>query len=676
MTPAIPRIIGPNFGCPHLVSPATLVESGVEIVLALPVSEDPPTVDYRVEASGQGLSFDLFLSDPIPVDDDQLPVALDTVEQTRRQISTCLRHGVFAGQARFWVFRAKAKKEPPVQRRINLFDLRLSRGDTPLHIVLHALCLRQPAGDVRFVHLTDLHVAARNDIWANEVNRSINASAGGRIDFLNFNDHVRKFVLWANAEADAGRLDLVVALGDLVDFVFHGLTEAEPGDNNWTTLFQILSSLRVPIFTTLGNHDWRPYPYNPTFNPWIFGLEKKDAAKFDYFYYDSSDLVAKRVLALNDKLIAEGSPILAQTWWHSAVSNFVRWVEIAMERGTTRVLSFAGKYLKQALAIAFAVGQTTGLWIFGRDTIWIGIVLLLMVMVLTPMLRQWIGSRLREKIEMLFSIETGAAHLRDYFLNFCPYFNYAVRVENCYFLVLDTGYDVFTGQSFWDDGAKKLGPVSVRDNIIAGSPDTMGFFPPNEHYHYSQIAWIEQVLDCIRLSHGGQTVDSPRQCRVFACVHTPPANLSPKQKDRAESQPAPVFMKRALIGGYDIRFGTINHYLSEFYYLCLGYQQCELTRPTGPGVDAVFAGHAHWSIEFKIEKGAAGAGDWDPIVWFGRFSPQVEAGAGAPNEYWGPLLLQTGACGPRSEMNPHPPNFRYVTVEPDLRVTTLAPRHL
>jgi hypothetical protein len=54
-----------------------------------------------------------------------------------------------------------------------------------------------------------------------------------------------------------------------------------------------------------------------------------------------------------------------------------------------------------------------------------------------------------------------------------PYFNYAFRLENCYFLVPDTGHDCLTAQSFWDDGGKKVYRIRVRDNILGGSPDTM-----------------------------------------------------------------------------------------------------------------------------------------------------------------------------------------------------------
>jgi len=246
-------------------------------------------------------------------------------------------------------------------------------------------------------------------------------------------------------------------------------------------------------------------------------------------------------------------------------------------------------------------------------------------------------------------------------------------LERSYFLILDTGHDCLTAESFWDNGAKKLGPLSVDDNIIGGSPDTMAFYPPNEHYPYSQIAWMEQVLTCINSRHP-QSAGTSRPCRIFVGVHTPPANISKKARVTADerSNKGPFMVTHDI----DIRYGTINHYLSQFYYLCLGYREGELAKPPGPVVDAIFAGHAHWSIEFKLCKPEAQSDGWNPEVWYGRFSEKVERSDGDPAAWWGPLLLQTGACGPPSDTDPKTPNFRYVTVGPDLGVHHLRPRNL
>jgi hypothetical protein len=360
----------------------------------------------------------------------------------------------------------------------------------------------------------------------------------------------------------------------------------------------------------------------------------------------------------------------------------VRRIELAWDHVFTRLHAVLGKYVWKAIVALFAtgvVGHGGAVLFYNRRVLspaWI-ILALIVVAVALFVLRNWFWDQLRHKITALLGIETSSDTLRDYFLRINPYFNYAIRLENCYFLILDTGHDCLTGQSFWDDGGKKLGPISVRDNIIGGSPDTMAFFPPNQYYHYSQIAWLEAVLDLIHRQRN-QSAGTPRNCRVFVCVHTPPANLSKDKRGKADQLLAeaggnPVLMERK---AFDVRYGTINHYLSQFYYLCLGFREVNQQDPFGPGVDVVLAGHAHWSIEFRLRRpGNAGAA-WDPLIDYGKFSESVEQHPDPPHEWWGPLLLQTGACGPPSATDPDTPNFRYITVDAHLLIRTLRPRHL
>jgi len=67
---------------------------------------------------------------------------------------------------------------------------------------------------------------------------------------------------------------------------------------------------------------------------------------------------------------------------------------------------------------------------------------------------------------------------------------------------------------------------------------------------------------------------------------------------------------------------------------------------------------------------------WDPLIYYGKFSERVEQHPDPPHEWWGPLLLQTGACGPPSDSDPETPNFRYISVDDHLLIRTLRPRHL
>jgi hypothetical protein len=722
MVPAtLPRILSPNLGCPEIVSPEALFGTGIRVVLALPSAESPSGQGYLLKAecsyTGEGASFNLTLGDATELSDDTLPEKFDDVSDSRQVLSTTLRTAVFEGKARFWSFRVRADKKLGSEylrqtekgsRRATLYDLGLYRGSDLLSTTKHAIFLRPSSATVRFIHLTDLHTATRNDLWAKEIKSIVYPVPTDRqLKFINFNDHLRKFIGRANEFADSGELDFVLALGDLVDFIQLGIQKGDPGPNNWQGLLELLlgssdetargnRGLRVPLFTTLGNHDWRPYPYPPEVNAAIFGLNSKEASQFDYLYHDTSEVVGKRIAEVHSQLISEGSPILAETWWRSVVGWGLRRIELGIDHLSTRIYALVGKYawtLISALLTAGVIGQgrtilsaegapggILGALYHNRpSTLYIasGLVVLAIAMIA---FKDWFGDQLRKKITALVSIETSVATLRDYFLCFNPYFNYAIRVEDCYFLILDTGHDCLTGQSFWDDGGKKLGPITVRDNIIGGSPDTMAFFPPNEYYPYSQINWLEANLKLISHTHA-QKAGAPRNCRVVVCVHTPPANLSKQDCRRAdqllsENNGNPVLMKRGGLEGFDVRFGTINHYLSQFYYLCLGYRETDQQTLFGSGVDLVLAGHAHWNIEFRLKRPADAGSSWDPLIHYGKFSAEVEQKPTPPHKWWDPLLLQTGACGPPSDAAPNSPYFRYITIDPELAIETLQPRHL
>src|SRR5713226_6587426 len=172
----LPRILSPNLGCPEVVSPAALHATGITIVLALELNENPAGQSYNLRARpsypADGIEFLLTLERPQELEEEALPEGLNDVSQTRLLISATLSSSIFQEKARFWSFRARAQEELGSEnlreanggRRATLYDLALYRGDTFICDVKHALCLRPPSPVVRFVHLTDLHVAARNDL--------------------------------------------------------------------------------------------------------------------------------------------------------------------------------------------------------------------------------------------------------------------------------------------------------------------------------------------------------------------------------------------------------------------------------------------------------------------------------------------------------------------------------
>ena len=736
--PKASLILSPNLGCPEIVGLQALNQDGFRVIIAAPVSEEFDATAHTLSAhpsfdtedKPEGQKFALEISSARKLEDEALPVGFKHPSETRLLISTTLRTQLFPEHA-FWEVRAKPKLPIGEQHfrtvkrmpRSTLYDLALSVHDVVVGRVKHALCLRVDEPTVKFAHLTDLHVAARNDMWEAEVQAVIEGSpvTPGQQDFKNFNGRLREFIRWANEAADEGELDFIWTLGDLVDFCRTGLFDRTPDDSNWSALIEVLTGspaesqrcnkgLRVPIFTTTGNHDWRTFPYSPAYRLDIFGITKKCAQELDFWYRNTAVEIGKKLETVQQKLISKGSPLLARSWWGAIAGMGLRGVTVGLARLCQRASAVTVKYGRQllwALAVGL-VGIGSGptlkpsallawsktLWQGLRHLSWhvigqhawlfAGLGCLLLALVATLVIPSFLYTWLRGTLQGLIAIEAEVSTISEYFLRVNPYFNYAFQLENCYFIVLDTGPDCLTAQSFWDDGGKKVRRISISDNILGGSPDTMGFYPANEFYPYSQINWMEKVLSCI-----GQRTEQTR--RIFVGLHAPPANLSKAKRTQAEeqlqlnkTQKKPyVFMERSPLGGYDmldgydIRYGTVNHYLSQFFYLCLGYRESEQNKFTGPSIDAVFAGHAHWNMEFQLRRPKDPGPKWSPELLYGNFSEQVEATCHVPDARWGPLLLQTAACGPLGAIATEvPPNFRYVTVNGNGAVCNLRPRML
>jgi hypothetical protein len=722
-------ILSPNLGCPEIVNFDDLHKGqGFRVIVATLDSEQ---FDKKLalaacpsyENEGEDFSLNLDAASACRLDDEALSAAFNELGETRRLISTTVRTQVFPGHF-FWEVMAKPATELGTKTlravgggaRSTLYDLRLSAAGKVIGRVRHALFVRVGSDTVNFVHLTDLHVAARNDLWESQIASVIDTSAGDH--FQNFNQHLRDFIKRANEAADLGELDFVLALGDLVDFSRTGLFDRTPGDANWSTVVDILigselerttrnnRGLRVPVFTTTGNHDWRTFPYAADRLRGILGISKQSARELDLWYRNTSVEVGQKLEEMHDRLIRKGSPLLARSWWGAVTSMGLRGFSVGLTRLGQRLWATGVKYWRHALwgFIAAWLGGTSikGLvsmkpqelaelrywlanaWNSIPSQTWETLLaLLLLALLASSLLPALLYQGLRGMLEGLLAIEADVANLDQYFVRFNPYFNYAFRVDNCFFAILDTGPDCLTAQSFWDNGGRKVERLRINDNILGGSPESMGFFPANEYYPYSQISWLENVLQCIQ-KQAHQQAGEPRKCRIFVGLHAPPANLSVGKRRDADSAIATqalqessegLLLRKKLWFGYNIGYGGVNHYLSEFFYLCLGYLERDRRKPSGPGVDAVFAGHAHWTLEFRLKKPDGPDGQWKPEVYYGSFAQQVEENQ-HPAAWWGPLLLQTAACGPASPTDANPPNYRYVIVGRDCRVSKLTSRTL
>ncbi len=680
METELPRILSPNLGCPIILSLEHLQLEGFEVVIAtggnLPF--DRLCIAAQPSFAGEGAEFSLDLEEPRELTEGTLPQKFKRVEETRRLISTTLHASIYKGRARFWLYRARLRPSPgkDLYRKngpellSTLYDLHLVEEGKDRGQVFHALCLRPRRGGLNFIHLTDLHIALRNDLYEDNLRENITLlphQDPSQTRFNNFNQNLRRFIGHANSLAERGELDLVLVPGDLVDFLSHGFQEKEDYGNNNLRLFREMilgtgrekdrdrpnTGLKVPLFTSTGNHDWRFFPYDPAVHSKVFGVNKKVARQFDLFWADEQEEITREIESTYARLIKEGTPI----------SNRTRMGRL-INLGLQRLQKWQVQVLTPLTASAFMGILPKIPWIGGPlhdllgryDPLLTSAIVLLLVPGVVGILTGLIKRYVRSAVTGLLAIKAGCGALKDYFLTLNPFFNYAFRVEDHYFLVMDTGHDCLYAQYLWDDGDKKLGPLSIRDNVIGGSPDSMAFYDINEYYPYSQIGWIERVLALIQ----EETLGKERPSRIFMVLHAPPGNLSREQARKAQKEAGDRWEGILLPEGeYDIRFGTINHFLSHFYHLCLGRRESIPEEKRHPLVDMVLAGHAHWKLEFRLA--------WDerkngPVLFFGDFTANPDFF----REYFEkfrPFLLQSPACGPREYFSPDPPYFRYLQID-------------
>lgn len=163
---------------------------------------------------------------------------------------------------------------PPAVKQSVLYDIILKFSTRAHNIGPHSLYFKENWDDFKFIHATDIHVSRRLDGFRKFFRDRLMHDAVR--NFNNFNDNFREFIRYANKLHRKGEIDFIVLTGDLVDYVF------EDGgkhyyNNNFVYFENIIRGLTgkpdnvqnvellVPVFTSLGNHDYRIRPYYPIF---------------------------------------------------------------------------------------------------------------------------------------------------------------------------------------------------------------------------------------------------------------------------------------------------------------------------------------------------------------------------------------------------------------------------
>ena len=158
-----------------------------------------------------------------------------------------------------------------------LYDIvfKLGPGDFPV-VGPHAIYAKSSWQDFGAMHATDMHVSERLDSFKATLTKA--GRGDGAAAFNNYNDNFRDLIRYANGLHASGQLDVIIATGDLVDYQFEEGDWRGPEDHpqhggNFAYFLKILlgqapsadgrkhEELRVPLLTTLGNHDYRSFRY-------------------------------------------------------------------------------------------------------------------------------------------------------------------------------------------------------------------------------------------------------------------------------------------------------------------------------------------------------------------------------------------------------------------------------
>ncbi|MGV9172661.1 MAG: metallophosphoesterase family protein [Promethearchaeia archaeon] len=257
---------------------------------------------------------------------------------------------VFGNRTKLYKLSLKVKKVKQIQQLFKQTGQNLLLCDI-VHdipnriedkINFHSLALfNKDMRDFHFIHSTDFHIARRHDFIAhflkekvrnrlqrykNKKNKlakidktilkrdfkyeeGIEKERFEKLRFAkyNFNYNLRKFIAFVNERVKRNKLDFVLCGGDLIDYLeiargnyqyennFHVLLDILLGRNRGLDKYPYINDeefindreILAPIFTMVGNHDYRKGHYSITLGKVrkIFGLTKEDVKGYHDFKF-------------------------------------------------------------------------------------------------------------------------------------------------------------------------------------------------------------------------------------------------------------------------------------------------------------------------------------------------------------------------------------------------------
>ncbi len=735
-----PLVISPNLGCPKIISLEDIVqgEATLDIILAEQYGElIHPTKEMFKDVFKLVPSYEDEMQEEICLDVSTVTEITDwnrlfdfsNPEETQRLVNSEVHYNVLGEVTKYLLIKAAPRNDTKKSARETflrkgekgkyvpkLYDLAYLDRPENKKINYHAVQFVETCKKgFNFIHLTDLHIAQRNDeILAEVLKRDNNKGMGGRIEILlsrifskykkegirgrdaiinsykNFNDNLRKFIHVANELANQGELDFIIITGDIVDFAGLGWDETvSDSENNWKVFLDIVTGqgmersrsfhmhsssekesnpgIKVAIFTSTGNHDWRLHPYSllPYYGEHgefeKFGLTKEEAKIYKYKSFDSSEYPDDVRKKRSDALTQEALKRL-----NLDATSDGRQIKLF------KTLEGVRNYLISGLIAVGGVtgisGQFIGILSFFKTSIGQGISIL--VGAAAPLGVFLLHRKVQKYADILIDnpIHAEVKALHYYFTHINPYFDYAFSFGTNTFILMDTGADVLTvaiNELIDGKEVEDLKRVVFKDNILGSSPDSMAFDDRQSFYNWQQIVWLDKVLSGISNESG----------RIFMCVHAPPVNYDPRCKDKLkiESKTNEFISEKDCY----LTYGTINHYLSQFFFLCQGLRENPQRRidPHAPSslkrLDLVLSGHTHINAEFRLGiEYDADTKENKVRIYYDRYSEDPSICDPKKFDEKKPFIVQTAACGPQSDKDNYPPYWRLVKIDAENRISS------
>lgn len=702
-TDDFPVVISPNLGCPLIVSLDDLADEDrcpVRLIVAYRSSDKG--CPSRELFTGR-LSLVPSYQENLPITEIPLTLKGDPTEitnwnaladftssdDTRLLINNEIHYHILGVDTRYWIVDATVEMDrdrfPDLLRKKNgvplptLYDLVLS-ADSRGRKWVNYHCVQfveTVTSGCNFIHVTDLHLAARNDEILDEVLKVKHDRPGDEIkkSYKNFNDKFRRFIRFANEQADQGKLDFVVITGDLVDFAFRGwVTAANDAENNWKTFINIVTGsgarekskgnpgIKVAIFTSTGNHDWRMFPYDPNLREVRpqYGLLRQELRAYNYKAFDAE-------AHAEHERVKETEALIAKQFSRFNLGHFEDKVFLQVAK-----LVASGTVQWAVPPLVAALGLT-GARAAGVSTQWPGLlrsgVYGLMGLGLGVASKALFDGIIEKWVHLLASnpLHAEAKSLHYYLRHINPYFDYAFTYGDHSFVVMDTGPDACVAPLQDGKTLESIKIMTYSKSILSGSPDSRAFDSEQTHYHWSQIVWLEKALEALNPR-------SDTSGRTFVFVHSPPINFKTTNKCTKDNlwESRRTGKKHQWIPQKEcgLSFGTINHFLSQFWYLCLGLVESDLAGCDTPTrlneVDVVFSGHTHRNFEFRLsmDENCRIRIYSDPYSDnLANLKPTGREQRDAWWETFRPILVQTAACGPRKYSNQKPPYCRVVSID-------------